>query len=319
VRFPPANVQLRRAQLVLMLATLVPTVLIAVIGIILLVTGSESATMVVGGILVIVLCTSAITGYILGALFVGKGASLARVQNDFLSSVSHELRTPLTAIRLFLEGLRDDRLDPAEKKKVLELLGIEVERLDYLVLRVLEVSKMESGRHPFERELVRVEEIARDAIAAFDVASLANPTAVTLDIEPELALIGDRATLARAVANLLTNAWKYTGAEKRIVLSARRDGKFVEIAVTDNGVGIGRREQVDIFEEFTRGAGAIDAGTAGVGLGLALVRAVARAHKGKVVVTSHPGEGSTFRLLLRRGILAEQAAPAMVPGTLQKR
>jgi signal transduction histidine kinase len=319
VRFPPANIQLRRAQLVLMLATLVPTVLTAVIGIILLVVGSESAANVAIGILVIVLCTSAITGYILGALFVGKGASLARVQNDFLSSVSHELRTPLTAIRLFLEGLRDDRLDPAEKKKVLEMLGVEVERLDHLVLRVLEVSKMESGRHPFERELVPIADIARDAVAAFDVATLANPTPVTLDLEEGLALIGDRATLARAVANLLINAWKYSGAEKRIVLSARRDGKYVEIAVTDNGVGIGRREQVDIFEEFTRGAGAIDAGTAGVGLGLALVRAVARAHKGKVVVTSRPGEGSTFRMRLRRGVFAEQPAPALVPGALQKR
>jgi len=319
VRFPPANVQLRRAQLILMLATLVPTVLIAVAGIILLVTGSESAASVAIGILVITLCTSAITGYILGALFVGKGASLARVQNDFLSTVSHELRTPLTAIRLFLEGLRNDRLAPEEKAKVIEMLGIEVERLDHLVVRVLEVSRMESGRHPFERKRIEMVDVVHDALAAFDVATMTHPTRIIVDVEPELTLVGDRATLSRAVANLLINAWKYTGDDKKILLEVHSTGKHVDIDVTDNGVGIKRAEQVDIFEEFSRGAGAIDAGTAGVGLGLALVRAVARAHKGKVTVSSRPDEGSTFRIRLPRGRLVEAEARALLPGALQKR
>ncbi|HEU4615387.1 MAG TPA: histidine kinase dimerization/phospho-acceptor domain-containing protein, partial [Kofleriaceae bacterium] len=110
MRFPPANLQLRRAQLILMLVALLPTVAMSVVGIVLLVTGSGSTRSVVAGVLVLTFCTSGITGYILGSVFLGKGASLVRVQNDFVSAVSHELRTPVTSIRLLLESLRDGRL-----------------------------------------------------------------------------------------------------------------------------------------------------------------------------------------------------------------
>ncbi len=299
-----------------MLAVLVPTILLTVIGILVIVVGAGKAGSVVVGVLVLTLCTSAITGYILGTVFVGKGASLARVQNDFLASVSHELRTPLTSIRLFLDSLRDGRLSAEDQRKVITLLGGEIERLDKLVLRVLELSKMESGRHPFERARVEVADLIKDSIGAFDAATLGEPTAIEVDLEPGLALVGDRSTLSRAIANLLINAWKYTGADKRIVVSAHGVlGRFVDISVTDNGIGIDRADQHDIFDEFIRGQGAIDRGTAGVGLGLALVRAIARAHRGKVEVISRPGDGTTFRLRLPRGRLEKhEPAPALREG-----
>ena len=315
MRIPRAIVQLKRAQLILVLAVLVPTVLLTVVGIVLLAIGGGSAVNVVIGVLVLALTSSAITGYILVALFVGKGASLARIQNDFLSSVSHELRTPLTSIRLFLDSLRDGRLTAEEEEKVLALLGGEVERLDKLVVRVLELSRMESGRHPFERERVLVADLAEDAIAAFDAATLSDPTEVQVDIEKGLYLIGDRPTLSRAIANLLINAWKYTGKDKVITLAAHEAGRHVEIVVGDNGIGISRREQLDIFEEFARGQGAIDRGSAGVGLGLAFVRAIVRAHRGRVTVASRPGGGSSFRVRLPVGRLRARPAtdPAGVP------
>jgi two-component system phosphate regulon sensor histidine kinase PhoR len=311
VRFPPANIQLRRAQLILMLAVLVPTVLMTFVGIVVIVIGGGKAESVVIGVLVLALCTSAITGYILGTVFVGKGASLARVQNDFLASVSHELRTPLTSIRLFLDSLRDGRLSKEDQSAVLLLLGGEIQRLDKLVLRVLELSRMESGRHPFERARVEVVDLVKDAIGAFDAATLSRPTPIDVEIEPGLALIGDRSTLSRAIANLLTNAWKYTGEDKRITLTAHGGPRFIEIAVTDNGMGLDRAEQHDIFDEFIRGQGAIDRGTAGVGLGLALVRAITRAHRGKILVSSRAGEGTTFRLRLPRGRIEKEPAPAL--------
>lgn len=308
MRFPRAVVQLRRAQLILMLAVLVPTILMTGIGILLLVIGPESAVTLVIGILVLTLCTSAITGYILVVVFMGKGASLARIQNDFLSSVSHELRTPLTSIRLFLDSLRDGRLSPGEQQKVMELLGGEIERLDKLVLRVLELSRMESGRHPFERRRVLLGDVIREAVEIFDAATLEHPTPIEVSIEPDLALIGDRGTLTRMLANLLINAWKYTGPDKRIRIVAYQTGRQLELVVSDNGMGIGRGEQLDIFDEFARGQGAIDRGTAGVGLGLAFVRAIVRAHKGKITVSSRPTEGSTFRIQLPIGRLDRDAA-----------
>jgi two-component system phosphate regulon sensor histidine kinase PhoR len=301
VRFPPANVQLRRAQLVLILAVLVPTVLMTAVGIVLLAISSREATTVVAGVLVLTFCTTAITGYILGSIFMGRGASLVRVQNDFLSSVSHELRTPLTSIGLFIESLRDGRLDIADQRRVLNLLGAEVGRLDVLVGRLMELTRLETGAHVFERARVDVADLVKDAVAAFDAATLAAPTPVEVEIEPGLAIIGDRGTLVRAVSNLLINAWKYTGAEKRISVTGRHAGRWIEIVVRDNGQGVTTQEKGEIFEEFARGQRAVDSGTPGVGLGLAFVRAIARAHRGKVDVSSRPNEGASFRLRLRGG------------------
>ena len=307
MRFPPANVELRRAQLIFMLVVLIPTILTTLIAIALLVVGGSYP--VVAGVLVLTLCTTGITGYILGTIFVGKGASLVRVQNDFLSSVSHELRTPLTAINLFLASLKDGRLAAAEQGKVVELLGGEVARLEELVSKLIELSRMETGRHPFAREPVDVRAMIDDAIASFDAATMTRPTPVAVSVEPGLSLMGDRATLVRAVSNLLVNAWKYSDEDKRIAVIARSVGRYVEITVRDNGIGIPSAEQRDIFEEFHRAPAALDRGAPGVGLGLAFVRAIARGHKGKVVLVSRPGAGSAFTLRLRRGRVAA-ALPA---------
>ena len=297
-----------------MLAVLVPTVLMIVVGIVLLAV-TDDAGGIVAAILILTLTTTGVTGYILGSIFVGKGASLARVQNDFLSSVSHELRTPLTSTRLLLESLRDGRLPIEDQHKALALLAREIDRLDELVGRLLELSKMESGRHAFERRRVDVTELVHDALAAFDAATLGRPTTIALDVAPDLAVIGDRQTLTRAIANLLINAWKYTGEDKQIELSAYGNGRWVDIAVRDNGIGIERGEHFDIFDEFSRGKAAVERGTPGVGLGLAFVRTIARAHRGKIEVTSRGGHGSEFRLRLPQpkaeALLA--AAPAIGP------
>jgi two-component system phosphate regulon sensor histidine kinase PhoR len=298
LRFPPANLQLRRAQLVLMLAVLVPTILMTIIGIVLLIL-AERSMILFFGILVLTLCTSAITGYILVTIFVGKGASLARVQNDFVSSVSHELRTPLTAIRLLLDSLRDNRLEEGDRAQVLSLLGRETERLEQLVGRVLELSRLESGAHPYRREAVDVRDLVEEALAAFDAVTHTNPTKIQVRLEPSLVVTGDRQTLVRALINLLVNAWKYTGEDKRISIEAASDRRWVDIAIQDNGPGIGPEEQREIYEQFKRGRAAHETGAPGVGLGLAFVRAIVRGHRGKLQLQSRPG-WTEFRIRLRR-------------------
>jgi two-component system phosphate regulon sensor histidine kinase PhoR len=305
VRFrAPANVQLRWAQLILMLATLVPTVLMTALAIVLLAIGSDSVGVVlVTGILVLAFCATSITGYILGTIFVQRGASMARLQSDFLSSVSHELRTPLTSIRMFIETLRDDRLtDPEDKRQCLDLLQREVHRLEGLVERLIELSRMETGKHYFERAIVRMDDVLHDALAAFDAGTLPHRVPIEVVTEPELRVLGDRATLAQALVNLLNNAWKYTAPEDRdIRLSAHAVGKkHIEITVEDNGIGIPRGEQRHIFDKFERGKHAIERNTGGVGLGLATVRAIVRAHKGRIEVHSRRGRGAAFHILLRR-------------------
>jgi two-component system phosphate regulon sensor histidine kinase PhoR len=288
---------LRRAQLVLMLATLLPTVAMTGVGIVLLAVGS-TATTLIAGVLVLTFCTSGITGYILGSIFVGKGASLVRVQNDFVSSVSHELRTPITSIRLLMESLNNRALTDEDREQVVSLLARETERLEALVSRVLELSKLQSS-YQFRRESIDADSLVDEAIAAFDALTLSNPTKIAKDIAPGLVVKGDRSTLVRALVNLLTNAWKYTGEDKRIIVEAREAGRWIELVVRDNGVGIDRAEQRAIFEQFKRGRAADDSGQPGVGLGLSFVRAIVRGHRGKLDLESKPGD-TAFRIRLKR-------------------
>lgn len=299
MRFPPANIQLRRAQLVLMLVVLVPTILMTATGVMQLVFSSSQTSVVVTAILVLAFCTTGITGYILASIFVGKGASLARVQNDFVSSVSHELRTPLTSIRLLIESLNNNRLESADRDQVLSLLGRETDRLERLVDRVLEISRLQTSYH-FARDRLDLAAIIDESIAAFDALTLTRPTKLRVTLEPGLAVQGDRTMLVRALVNLLTNAWKYTGDDKQIAIEAHATGRWIEILVRDNGIGIDRTEQASIFEQFNRGQAAHASGAPGIGLGLAFVRAIVRGHRGKIDLVSRPGE-TTFRLRLRRG------------------
>jgi two-component system, OmpR family, phosphate regulon sensor histidine kinase PhoR len=289
--------QLRRAQLVLMLVVLMPTVMMTAIGIILIAAGQSTTTLVLG-VLVLTFCASCITGYTLGSIFVGKGASLVRVQNDFVSSVSHELRTPITSINLLIESLRDGRLEDTDRVQVLSLLGRETTRLEALVDRVLELSKLQSS-HVYARERIDVLALAEESIAAFDAQTLSNSTPIKCVVEPGLTVVGDRATLVRALSNLLTNAWKYTGEDKQIALEAKASPRWIELTVRDNGAGIDRLEQRAIFEQFSRGRAAHHSGAPGVGLGLSFVRAIVRGHRGKIDVDSKPGD-TAFRIRIKR-------------------
>ncbi|NJK88688.1 MAG: sensor histidine kinase [Myxococcales bacterium] len=300
----PASIQLRRAQLTLMLATLIPTILMTALGIVLLVAGSGSLNLtLVAGVLTLAFTATSITGYILGSIFVSRGASLARVQHDFVSSVSHELRTPLTSIRMFIETLKEGRVrDEAEQRQVLDVLFKEVERLEGLVGRVIDLSRIETEQSSMPRNRVAVQDVVSDALKAYDAASLSDPTPVSRPREG-LHVKGDRSALSIAVSNLLVNAWKYTPSDsRRIWLQARRvRRRLIEISVRDNGPGIPREERERVFEEFERGRAAIDSRASGSGLGLAIVRAIVGAHRGRVELRSRGGKGAEFRIRLREG------------------
>ncbi len=297
----PTTVVLYRARLIFTLTALIPTMLMAGLGIILVAEGGSKSVALVGGILVLAFCGTALAGWALGTIFVTRGASLAGLQNEFLSSVSHELRTPLTSIRLFIDTLREGRVGRADQERCLAVIDQELRRLDELVGKLIELSKIESRHQAVERETVPVAEIVRDALGTFKTMDLSTDTPVDVHVDPNLVVNGDRAALVLAVGNLLSNAWKYTRPETRqIQLRAVGDSKSVYISVMDNGLGISESEQAVIFEKFQRGAAARAGSAPGAGLGLALVRAIVAAHAGHVALTSQVGRGSTFRITLPR-------------------
>jgi len=287
-----------------MLAALVPTVLMTAIGIILVASGGSKSLSIVGGILVLAFCATALAGYTMGSIFVTRGANLASIQNEFLSSVSHEIRTPLTSILMFIETLRADRIEsPAERQRCLAIVHQELTRLDGLVGKLIELSKIEQRPTAFERHPVKVSDFVGDALTAFEAMKIggAEVAEVRADLDPDLLVYGDRSALAQAMSNLLSNAWKYTRpTDKKIEVRARADRETISISVSDNGVGIPRLEQAAIFEKFERGSGAVAGGAAGSGLGLAIVRAVVEAHRGRVEVRSQVDHGARFCIVLPR-------------------
>jgi two-component system, OmpR family, phosphate regulon sensor histidine kinase PhoR len=301
LRTPTTRV-LGRARLVFTLTALVPSILMTALGIVLLAVGPSPSVALVAGILVLCFCAVGLAGYTIGTFFVTRGASLAAIQNEFLALVSHELRTPLTSIRMFIDTLREGRVhEDADRQHCLSIIHQELQRLDGLVGRLIELSKIEHMHGVFERNVVHVDHIVADALAAFDAVKVGGEVALDVRIDPDMLVFGDRAALAQAVGNLLANAWKYTPAQgKRIAIAATGDNRHITISVTDNGDGIASTERDSIFEKFQRGSAAKQHGNQGAGIGLAIVRGVVEAHRGTVDVKSDGVHGARFRIILPR-------------------
>jgi two-component system phosphate regulon sensor histidine kinase PhoR len=171
-------------------------------------------------------------------------------------------------------------------------------RLSGLVESLLDFARMESGRKAFLLEPIDASELVTAVVDEFRRQLNAPDVSVMLTTAGRLPVAGDRTALAQAVWNLLDNAVKYSTAPAIVRVSVDRVGDTVVVAVHDDGPGIPRHEQRDIFGKFVRGAHAARSEIKGTGLGLAIVRHVVRAHHGTVRVDSEIGRGSTFTLTL---------------------
>jgi len=252
-------------------------------------------------VLLVVFYAILITGVVITSRLIWQETKISRLKTDFVSHVSHELRTPLTSIRMFIETLRLGRArSEAEQAECLDLLGQETERLSEMIERVLGYARLESGRRVFHRAPMRVTDVVDDAVRAFRAHTLADEsakTALSVRVDESLPLVEvDREAIAEALLNLIGNAYKYTGNDKRIEIVAELRGKRVAIAVVDNGPGIPKHEWRRIFDRFYQTGHLLSREKGGSGLGLAIARRIVDGHKGKLTVTSREGVGSTFTI-----------------------
>ena len=175
----------------------------------------------------------------------------------------------------------------------------EAGRLEFLVNRLLQTHKIEAGENRYHPAPHCLYELVKSAVANFDAQAEARRIRVAIDADDTTREVEvDRTAIQDSIQNLMDNAIKYSPDATCIEVQIRHGVEHVDISVKDQGIGIEPAELTSIFGRFYRGKRGVEQCPRGTGLGLWLVKAVAEAHGGKVVVTSLPGEGSTFRLIL---------------------
>ena len=225
---------------------------------------------------------------------------LENVRRDFVANISHELKTPVGALALLAETLMDER-DPEVTRRLAERLASEAFRVGNTIDDLLELSRLEVATGLATDEVGVAHFVGE---AADRVRPAAEQRGIAIDVEQapaRIEVVGDRRQLVSAVTNLLDNAVKYSEPGSTVDVSARTDGRWVDVTVRDRGIGIPRRDLERIFERFYRVDRARSRETGGTGLGLAIVRHVASNHRGEIRVESREGAGSTFTLRLPAG------------------
>ena len=239
-----------------------------------------------------------------GAWFVGRSVNrelaVARLQSDFVAAVSHEFRTPLTALCQLSELLKRGRVaSDQDRLEYYELLYSESHRLHRLVEGLLNFGRLESGKLQYHFEDLDAAALVRESVDEFAATQQARGYHFELTTQAEPSVIpADREALGCVFWNLFENAVKYSPECETVWVNLAKNGKQVEIAVRDRGIGVGPRERHRIFGKFVRGSAARVRGIRGTGIGLALARQIVRAHGGDIKLETELGKGSTFRVLL---------------------
>jgi heavy metal sensor kinase len=216
----------------------------------------------------------------------------------FSMDASHELRTPLTAIRGQLEVAQLTAKTAEDFRRAVAMALEDVERLGRIVQSLLQLAQAEAGQIRLSLEPEMLAEVAARQMARFQTMAESKRLKLELAAEDGCVALVDRLQMERLVDNLLSNAVKYTQEGGRVTVRVRREGSEAVIEVADNGPGIAAQHLPHIFDKFYRVREGEKTAGRGVGLGLAFVEWIARAHGGRVSVESEPGKGSTFRVSL---------------------
>jgi len=225
-----------------------------------------------------------------------------KVKSEFISTASHELRTPLTVINsyieMFEEGMLGD-LNEAQREKI-QIIRSQTDHMIRLVEDMLDASRLESKKFKANKSPMRLEEIARNALDELSRLAGLKEHTMSLKINGSLPEIGgDERRIKQVFNNLLPNAIKYTPEKGVIDVTIEDEPMQVKVSITDNGIGIAKKDQEKIFQKFFTGSGSSLTRESGrMGLGLAIAKGIVEAHNGHIWVESMPGEGSTFTFTL---------------------
>ncbi|GIG27731.1 sensor histidine kinase [Cellulomonas marina] len=239
---------------------------------------------------------------------------LEAVRRDFVVNVSHELKTPVGALSLLAEATVEAAEDPEAVRRFGTRMRSEAARLGQLVQEIIELSRLQSTAVPGDAQRVRIADVLGEAADRARTVAAAKEIEIVVGEDAGCEVVGDHNLLVTAVRNLLDNAVAYSNPGTRVGVGVRRLDDVVEIAVVDQGIGIGADDLERVFERFYRVDPARSRDTGGTGLGLSIVKHVALDHGGDVAVWSRPGRGSTFTLRLPLAPERAAAPAAIGPG-----
>ena len=242
-----------------------------------------------------------VTDQVLAQLRVEEARAQAELANrskdEFLAMLGHELRNPLAPILTALQLMRMRAEGALEFER--NIIERQVKHMVRLVDDLLDVSRITSGKIEMAQEPVEIAEVVSKAIEMASPLIEQREHEVTLDLAPELVVLGDAVRLAQILANLITNAAKYTEKGGHIWITSERSADKVRVWVRDNGIGIAPQMLPRIFDLFVQETQALDRAQGGLGLGLAIVRSLVALHGGSVTVKSDGiGQGSVFTVSL---------------------
>jgi PAS domain S-box-containing protein len=224
-----------------------------------------------------------------------------QVKSDFVSMVAHEIQGPmnttLAQMKIITDGLAGPLTD--KQRHILTRTSERIKSLSEMAAELLDLAKIESGLITLEKETFDPGDLLKEQVILHQAQSEEKDISLTLDPIPELPLLmANRVNMEEVVANLISNAIRYTPEGGRVHVSAETDTASLFIRVSDNGIGIAPEESELIFKRFYRVKSDQTRHIAGTGLGLPIVKSIVEAHNGSIGVTSKPGSGSTFTVRL---------------------
>lgn len=246
----------------------------------------------------ILLVAMIIGGVAVNTLFLVREILRNEQHNAFINAVTHELKTPVASIRLYLQTLQTHPVDEEKRKDFYRIMLEDSDRLLGTIEQVLRTGRMGPSARKLNLVQIDLAGVIEDCVARARTLYHVPEDSLSCNLQARSRIQGDLDEVQAAISNLIDNAVKYSGNDVQVVVeTAEADGKYVTVRVKDRGEGIARTELKRVFKRFYRVPGQLTTRVKGTGLGLYIVRSVAKRHKGRAWAESEgPGRGSTFVL-----------------------